>query len=182
LQAVSDVFKVLSQENAALRRAAAGLAVQLLEDHGRASVNRAAAALQVTIFSLSIGLGVSVECFVCVLWCAALLLSWLCVCQWSTATQAPAGQQQQCRWGAHVDAEYICIHWFVCYCYCWKPLVSQRFCLLDDRWAVDAFFGGCLYVVVHNAAGLAVQLLEEHGRASVNRAAAALQVRGPCLC
>jgi hypothetical protein len=47
LQAVSDVFKVLSQENAALRRAAAGLAVQLLEEHGRASVNRAAEALQV---------------------------------------------------------------------------------------------------------------------------------------
>jgi hypothetical protein len=44
---MSDVFKVLSQENAALRRAAAGLAVQLLEEHGRASVNRAAAALQV---------------------------------------------------------------------------------------------------------------------------------------
>jgi hypothetical protein len=47
LQAVSDVFKVLSQENAALRRAAAGLAVQLLEEHGRASVNKAAEALQV---------------------------------------------------------------------------------------------------------------------------------------
>jgi hypothetical protein len=49
VQAVSDVFKVLSQENAALRRAAAGLAVQLLEEHGRASVSRAADALKVRL-------------------------------------------------------------------------------------------------------------------------------------
>jgi hypothetical protein len=46
-QAVSDVFKVLSQEHAGLRRAAAGLAVQLLEEHGRASVSKAADALKV---------------------------------------------------------------------------------------------------------------------------------------
>ncbi|WIA41354.1 hypothetical protein OEZ86_004947 [Tetradesmus obliquus] len=45
-EAVSDVFAVLSQENAALRRAAAGLAVQLLEEHGRAAVSKAADALQ----------------------------------------------------------------------------------------------------------------------------------------
>uniref|UniRef100_A0A383WKN0 SCD domain-containing protein n=1 Tax=Tetradesmus obliquus TaxID=3088 RepID=A0A383WKN0_TETOB len=47
-EAVSDVFAVLSQENAALRRAAAGLAVQLLEEHGRAAVSKAADALQAT--------------------------------------------------------------------------------------------------------------------------------------
>lgn len=47
LQDVSDVFKVLSNDNTTLRHAAAELVVQLLEDQGRASIQAAAEALQV---------------------------------------------------------------------------------------------------------------------------------------
>jgi hypothetical protein len=143
--AVGGVFVV-----SALRRAAAALAVQLLEEHGRASINRAAEALQVKGICMQLLRAVTAGYMCLFLGICSLDDAWTvegvvgcCSCtvvQTAAAGGARARERQQ-------GAEALQVRGRVpASCYECSALLRATaedlcellsVCLLDGRWAVE---------------------------------------------